>query len=488
MVLNELGSRIGEALAKMSSAPVVDEAVLDECLKAICTALLQADVNVKLVMGLRSNVKKRVNIGNVAAGLNARKVIEKAVFDELVAMLDSGVDQKKMELKKGRPNVVMFVGLQGCGKTTTCMKYAHYLKKKGYKPAMVCADTFRAGAFDQLKQNATKAQIPFYGSYEETDPAVIAGQGVERFKEDRRDLIIVDTSGRHKQSEALFEEMRAVADAVAPDLVIFVMDSSIGQAAHDQAAAFRSSVQVGQVIITKMDGHAKGGGAISAVAATKSPITFVGTGEHMHEFEAFEAKKFVSRLLGKADWNGFLERVQDVVPEEDQPEMADMIAKGHFTMRIMYDQFANISKMGSMSQVMSMIPGFSNAMAGQGADEHTNDRIKQFMCMMDSMTNEELDSTNPKIFEEPSRQRRIALGSGCSFDMLQHLLMQHKQMAKAMQGAVKMKGMPKPGKGGKGQLPMNMDPAAMAKMLPPGVLQQMGGVGALQQMIKQMGG
>ena len=172
--------------------------------------------------------------------------------------------------------------MQGSGKTTTCSKYAHYHKKKGWKPAMVCADTFRAGAYDQLKQNATKAGIPFFGSYTETDPAIIAQQGVARFKEEARDLIIVDTSGRHKQEAALFEEMRQVAVAVSPDLVIFVMDGSIGQAAFDQAKAFKECVEVGAVVITKMDGHAKGGGALSAVSATSSPIVFIGTGEHIN--------------------------------------------------------------------------------------------------------------------------------------------------------------------------------------------------------------
>ena len=179
MVLQELGSKISKALASVQDASVVDEKVLDACLKEISTALLQADVNVKLVLSMRTNVKKRVD-SDSGAGLNKRKVIEKAVFDELCAMLNSGIDtkekekdSKKQDLKKGKPNVVMFVGLQGSGKTTTCMKYAHFYKKKGYKPAMVCADTFRAGAFDQLKQNATKASIPFYGSYSETDPAKI---------------------------------------------------------------------------------------------------------------------------------------------------------------------------------------------------------------------------------------------------------------------------------------------------------------------------
>lgn len=243
-VLAEMGVHITKALASMSSAMVIDEKVLDVCLKEICTALLQADVNVKQVMGLRNGIKKRVNIEQLAAGLNKQRVIEKAVFDELCDMLDSGIDPKKIELKKGKAAVVMFVGLQGSGKTTTCTKYAYHYKKKGFKPALVCADTFRAGAFDQLKQNATKAQIPFYGSYKETDPAIISQQGVARFREEGCNLIIVDTSGRHKQEAALFEEMRQVAQAVTPDLVIFVMDGSIGQAAFDQAKAFKDSVEV----------------------------------------------------------------------------------------------------------------------------------------------------------------------------------------------------------------------------------------------------
>jgi signal recognition particle subunit SRP54 len=168
--------------------------------------------------------------------------------------------------------------MQGNGKTTTCMKYAYHYKRKGYKPAMVCADTFRAGAYDQLKQNATRVGVPFFGSYEVTDPAAIAFDGVQVFQQSQRDVIIVDTSGRHAQSEALFAEMRGIADRVQPDLILFVMDATTGQSAGDQARAFQSSVQVGGVIITKMDGSAKGGSTLSAVAATKSPVLFIGTG------------------------------------------------------------------------------------------------------------------------------------------------------------------------------------------------------------------
>lgn len=165
---------------------------------------------------------------------------------------------------KGEQNVFMFVGLQGAGKTTTCTKLAAYYAKRGWKVALVCADTFRAGAFDQLKQNATKARIPFYGSYTEVDPAVIAKQGVEKFKAEKVDIIIVDTSGRHKQESALFDEMKQIEQAVQPDTVIFVLDGTIGQQAYAQAKAFGDAIAVGAIIITKMDGHAKGGGAISA--------------------------------------------------------------------------------------------------------------------------------------------------------------------------------------------------------------------------------
>ena len=178
--------------------------------------------------------------------------------------------------------IVLFGHVQGNGKTTTCMKYAHYYKKKGFKPAMVCADTFRAGAYDQLKQNATRAGVPFYGSYEVTDPAEIAATGVRVFQKSGQNLIIVDTSGRHSQSEALFEEMKAITSRVDPDAVVFVMDATTGQSAGDQARAFKAAVDVGGVIITKMDGSAKGGSALSAVAATKSPILFLGTGTANH--------------------------------------------------------------------------------------------------------------------------------------------------------------------------------------------------------------
>ncbi|KAL5229733.1 hypothetical protein ABZP36_028509 [Zizania latifolia] len=481
MVLAQLGGSISRALAQMSNATVVDEKVIAECLNEISRALLQSDVQFKMVRDMQSNIRRIVDLESLAAGANKRRIIQQAVFSELCNMLDPG--KPAFTPKKAKPSVIMFVGLQGSGKTTTCTKYAYYHQQKGFKPSLVCADTFRAGAFDQLKQNATKAKIPFYGSYMESDPVKIAVEGVERFRQEKSDLIIVDTSGRHKQEAALFEEMRQVAEATKPDLVIFVMDGSIGQAAFDQAHAFKQSASVGAVIITKMDGHAKGGGALSAVAATKSPVIFIGTGEHIDEFEVFDVKPFVSRLLGMGDLSGLMNKIQDVMPAEQQPELLQKLAEGTFTLRILYEQFQNLLKMGPIGQVFSMFPGFSSELMPKGSDKESQAKIKRYMTIMDSMTDAELDSTNPKLMSE-SRIIRIARGSGRLVRDVMDMLEEYKKLAK-MWSKMKLK-IPK--NGDMSAMTRNMNANSMSKVIPPHMLKQMGGIGGLQSLMKQFGG
>jgi signal recognition particle subunit SRP54 len=248
MVLDDLGAKINSALKTLNGSSVIDDATLDHLLKDISKALLESDVNVKLVQKLRLNIKKLVNLEELAVRANKKKIIQKAIFDELVALVDPGTQSYKPV--KGKSNVIMFVGLQvlsmiiklqGAGKTTTCTKLAYFYQRKGWKTALVCADTFRAGAFDQLKQNATKAKIPFYGSYSESDPVQVSAQGVQKFKKEGFEIIIVDTSGRHKQETALFQEMGEISAAVNPDHAIFVMDGAIGQAADAQARAFKDT-------------------------------------------------------------------------------------------------------------------------------------------------------------------------------------------------------------------------------------------------------
>lgn len=232
MVLAELGRKITSALQKFNKTTVINEEAMKQCLKEICNALLGSDIDVRYVMKLRENIMNKFKTEEQEGG-NLRVLIKSAVVKELTSLLE--VEKKPYEPKRGKTNIIMFVGLQGSGKTTTCSKVAYYYKKKGWRVAMVCADTFRAGAFDQLKQNAAKIRVPFYGSYIETDPVTIAEEGVAEFKEEGMEIIIVDTSGRHKQETELFDEMKQVEKAVQPDNIIFVMDSSIGQQCYAQA-------------------------------------------------------------------------------------------------------------------------------------------------------------------------------------------------------------------------------------------------------------
>mmetsp|Transcript_920 Transcript_920/g.1462 ORF Transcript_920/g.1462 Transcript_920/m.1462 type:complete len:530 (-) Transcript_920:1157-2746(-) len=503
MVLQELGSQINAALSKLNSASVIDEGVIDDILKDISKALLLSDVNVRVVSELRKNIKKECMDTDSAPGLNKTRLIRNAVFNELVRLLQPS--KAPYVPKKGKTNVFMFVGLQGSGKTTTIAKFANYWSKKGWKTAMVCCDTFRAGALDQMKQNALKLRIQFYGDPLEADPVKLAQKGVEDFKAQKVDIILVDTSGRHKQEADLFEEMEQVQAVVQPDEVIFIMDSTIGQAVSDQATAFKESVPVGSVIITKLDGHAKGGGALSAVAATDAPITFIGMGEHFDEFEKFEAKSFVSRLMGMGDMKGLMEKMQDTKIFEKSPDMMERFQKGVFTMRDLREQFQSVMKLGNLSNVMSMIPGMSQMMDGtNGNPEDATKRLQVFLVCMDSMTDDELDgiykSRNPDpnrpgkyitSYEKQisaSRLVRIAKGSGVPMEVIQQLIQTHKQF----EGMVQRMG--KTGMLGKSDQHMaqqmqrnpNQMMQQLQKSMDPKMLEQMGGTQNIMNMMKNM--
>ncbi|GBE60471.1 signal recognition particle SRP54 [Babesia ovata] len=480
MVLAELGGQISQAFRKLHARTVITDEVIDEVIGDIVRALLSADVNVKLVRKLRENVKLQARLHADALGANKRKFIQKAVIEEFISMLSS--DREPYTPKKGQPNVIMFVGLQGAGKTTTCTKFAYHYQRKGWRTALICADTFRAGAFDQLKQNAAKVKIPFFGSYSEANAVRVAAEGVAKFKEEKYDIIIVDTSGRHKQEESLFEEMRLIHQAVKPDDVIFVMDSHIGQACYDQAAAFNKAVDVGSVIITKLDGHARGGGALAAVAATDSPIIFIGHGEHFDAFEKFDAKSFVSRILGMGDINGLINTIQEVVNLEDNKEMVGRITAGKFSIRDMYDQFQNLLKMGPLSQVMSMFPGIAPGLIDPGNEQQGVNRVKRFLYIMDSMTAEELDCEKPLT---ESRIARIARGSGCSPFEINVLLDNHKMLQK-MVGNMGKAGLNKES----AVQSMMRNPQQMMSrlqhMIDPKLLQRMGGAGNLFKFMKEL--
>lgn len=487
MVLADLGRKITKALQSLRDATIIDEEVLNSMLKEICKALLEADVNIRLVKQLRENVRQVIDFNEMAAGLNKRRMIQSAVFKELVKLIDPGV--KAFQPVKGKPNVIMFVGLQGSGKTTTCTKLAYHYLKKNWKACLVCADTFRAGAYDQIKQNATKARIPFYGSYTEVDPVVIAQDGVDMFKKEGYEIIIVDTSGRHKQEESLFEEMLQVSNAVQPDNIIFVMDATIGQACESQAKAFKERVNVGSIIITKLDGHAKGGGALSAVAATQSPCIFIGTGEHIDDLEPFKTKPFISKLLGMGDIEGLIDKVNEL-NLDDNEDLLEKIKHGQFTLRDMYEQFQNVMKLGPFSQVLGMIPGFSQDFMTKGREEDTTVRLKRLMTIMDSMNDAELDNKDgAKLFtKQPGRITRIARGSGVTEKEAKDLISQYTKFAAVVKKMGGIKGLFK-----SGDMTKNVNPTQMArlnqqmaKMMGPAALQQMGGTAGLQNFMRQI--
>ena len=533
MVLAELGGKLRSSLRKLASSSANDEALTAEALNALLSeisrALIESDVNVQLVMKLRTNIQKKVggvvvanphghggsnnnnNNSTSTSNANIHRMVQRAVVDELTAMLTpssssssstsfSGeededdevvVDAKRKKIntkigsrsnnnnnnnkayimKRGKPNVILFVGLQGAGKTTSIAKFAHYYQRRGYKTAMVCADTFRAGAFDQLKQNATKLRIPFYGSYTEADPVLIAEEGVERFKSDGYEVIIVDTSGRHRQEEALFDEMQEISAAIRPDNTVFVMDATQGQAVYDQALAFHAAVNVGSVIVTKLDGHAKGGGAISAVAATGSPIIFLGSGERFEDFDPFNAKSFVSKLLGYGDVRGLVEEMKSIQGDQTREELIEKMSRGVFTLRDMYKQFQSVMKLGPMDKVMGMIPGMPDYLIPQSGDDESSHRLRKFLYMMDSMNNAELDGKvdmhdkNDPTIEK--RIRRIAAGSGVHPSEVKMLLQAHKQFESMVSKMGKSGMMSKGGQAKQRQMMemMKKNPNAMMKQL-----------------------
>ena len=223
--------------------------------------------------------------------------------------------------------------------------------------------------------NAAKIKCPFFGHKNETDPVKIAEEGVNFFREKKFEIIIVDTSGRHKQEESLFNEMLQVEATVRPDTAIFVMDGSIGQACYGQAKAFHDTIKVGQVIVTKLDGHAKGGGALSAVAATKSPIIYIGTGEHFDDFESFEAASFIKRLLGLGDLEGLMAKVQQTMGGKKQAKMLENLKEGKFSLRDMRDQFAQVMSMGNIGQIASMIPGLNSNLITKDKEKESTAKI-----------------------------------------------------------------------------------------------------------------
>jgi len=423
MVLDNLSSSLRDTLRKIANAPHIDKDLIKEVVRDIQRALIQADVNVQLVVALTREIENRALTEKPPPGMNNREHVIKIVHDELVKILGRS---KQVKLKKQR---IMLVGLYGQGKTTTAGKMAMFYSKKGLKVGLIAGDVHRPAAIDQLSQIAEQVSVPIYLDRKEKGAAKIVKRGLKDLKD--RDVVIIDTAGRHALEDDLIREMEHIAKVAEPDEILLVIDAAVGQQAGPQAKAFHDAVGITGVIITKMDGTAKGGGALSAVQETKAPVMFIGMGEHLDELETFEPARFISRLLGMGDLQSLLEKAEEAGQDADLEATARKMLSGRFTLRDMYDQMEAMSKMGPLSKIFDMLPSGMTGRMSQGDIEMTADRLQKFRVIMQSMTDEELDS--PRVIKS-SRVKRIAKGAGVEPKDVKGLLKQYNQSRKAIKG------------------------------------------------------
>jgi len=423
--------------------PNVDEKAVKELVKDLQRALLQGDVNVELVLQLSKAVEDRSLKEQLPPGITRRDHVVKVLYEEMARFL--GQDAPKVDVQPGAFRKLMLVGIQGTGKTTSSVKLARFYQKRGLRVGLICADTYRPGAYDQLTQLATRADVKVYGEPGQKKPDQIAKHGLEYFRKEKMDLVVVDTAGRHKNEKDLMNEMKQIAKTVQPDEIILAIDATIGQQAIVQARAFHEATPVGSILLTKMDGSARGGGALSAVVATGSRVKFIGTGERIEHLEPFVPTEFAGRLLGMGDLKGLLERVNEAeikVPEAK----ARKFMEGKFTLRDMYDQWENVRKLGPLRKVLQMLPGGNQISEDQlGVAE---EKMAGWRVIMQSMTEEELEE--PRMIDG-SRSKRIARGAGRPEREVKELVNQYftmKKMMKQMKRRGPMMGMGRAGTGG----------------------------------------
>jgi signal recognition particle subunit SRP54 len=437
MVLDRLGSSLNDALKKVFRAPVMDEKTVKELVRDIQRALLQADVNVKLVLEVSKNIEERALKEKVPPGVSRREHVVKVVYEELTRFL--GEKSASLKIEPGKRKVLMLVGIQGSGKTTASGKLAKYFQKRGLKTALVCTDTYRPGAYDQLSQLAGRANIAVYGEPKEKKSEKIALKGLKQFKD--YDLVIIDTAGRHKEEKGLIDEMKRLEKVIKPDETILVIDGTIGQQAAIQAKALHDATPIGSILVSKLDGSARGGGALSAVAAIGAPIKFISSGEKLGDIEQFIPSRFVGRLLGMGDLQSLVDKVRDAEVKVPEKKVRAFMS-GKFTLTDMYEQFESMKKVGPLKGLLKMIPGMSYNIP----DEQMNmaeDALKRWRVIIQSMTSNEREK--PKILSS-SRIRRVARGSGTTEKEVKELLTQYNNMKKMMK-TFRRKRMPFFGKG-----------------------------------------
>ena len=447
MAFESLSDKLTEAFKRLRGKGRLTEADVKEAMREVKLALLEADVNFKVVKDFVRKVTERATGADVLESLSPAQMVIKIVNEELTALM--GSENQKLNISSQSPSVVMLVGLQGAGKTTNGAKLAGLMRKQGKRPLLVACDVYRP-AIKQLEVVGRQLDIPVF-QMGQGDPVEIAKAGIEHAKKHGNDLVFLDTAGRLHIDEALMTELQNIKAAVNPAEILLVIDAMIGQDAVATAQAFDDALDITGVMLTKLDGDARGGAALSIKALTGKPIKFAGIGEKLDQIEPFHPDRMASRILGMGDVLTLIEKAEQNLDQKKAEEMAERLRQNRFTLTDYYDQLQQLKGMGSLQDIAGMIPGMdAKALSGANVDEKAMGRIE---AIIQSMTPGERD--NPAILNS-SRKKRIAAGAGTSVVEINKLLKQFElmqQLVRQMSGNSKaMKRMKRGGRGGFGGL------------------------------------
>jgi signal recognition particle subunit SRP54 len=448
-MLDNLRTGLRSALKKIVGASDINEETIDALCKDVQRALLQSDVNVRLVLSITDNLKSRALKEQPVKGLSRKDHIITILYGELAKLLGytgetiKSIDKTQrlpddhISFKAGEQNIVLMLGIQGSGKTTVTSKLARWLTRHGYRVAVIGADTWRPGALTQLKTNCGKINVEVFGDEQDKDPVNIVKNGLEHYKKQVLDVIIIDTAGRHKEERGLLGEMTSMHQVSDPELVLLVIDGTIGQQAYNQAKAFHEAAPVGGIVITKLDGTAKGGGVIAASAATGARVMFIGTGERIDDLEQFSPTHFVGRMLGMGDIKALLEMARNLELQADEGQSKRLLG-GKMTIEDFYAQMDNVGKMG-FRNVIENLPGLSGMVKDDQLDA-LQEKMEKWRFIIQSMT--KIEKRNPDMMND-SRRKRVARGSGMTEHDVKDLIKQYnnsKSMMKQAKGR-QMQGM-----------------------------------------------
>jgi signal recognition particle subunit SRP54 len=431
-MLEGITDAIKNSVKKITNSLFIDKKLVDAIIKDIQRALIEADVNVELVFSISENIK-RLALDESIKGVDKKEQLIKLIYDQLKLIAGEG---KEIQIKNNTR--VLLLGLYGSGKTTTISKLAFYYAKRGKKVCVLGLDTQRPAAMTQLETMAEKAKVQAFVDKKEKDPLKI----IKKYEKEleKYDLVLIDTAGRDALNSELTKEIKNIEKKIKPDYRILVIPADIGQSAKKQASEFQKALSIDGVIITRMDGTARAGGALTACAETKAQIFFIGTGEKIHEIETFDSDAFISRLLGMGDLKGLIEKVHSVMDEKQQQNIEDRLKEGKFTLHDLCQQLESMNQLGSMDKIMGMIPGFSGAKIPKEALQKQEDKMKRWKYAINSMTKQEIE--NPELLDkQTTRIQRVAKGSGTTTSEIRELLKQYKMMNELVKSQSSMQGL-----------------------------------------------